>query len=82
MEYTEGPKMAASLEQHVRSYGVQIITNQRAEQLVPAARDGDMLGIKLASGATLHAKTVILSPGARWRQTGVPGEDRAIATRA
>ena len=74
VEYTEGPKLAAAMEAHVRSYGVQLITNQRAELLVPAPRDGDMLGIKLASGATLHAKTVILSPGARWRQTGVPGE--------
>ncbi len=74
VEYTEGPKLAASMEAHVRSYGVQLINNQRAEQLIPAAHEGDMVGVKLASGATLQAKTVILSPGARWRQTGVPGE--------
>ncbi len=74
VEYTEGPKLAASMEAHVRSYGVQIISNQRAEALLPATQDGGMTGIKLASGATLLAKTVILSPGARWRQTGVPGE--------
>ena len=73
VEYTEGPKLAASLEAHVRSYGVQVITNQRAEELIPA-QDGGMTGVRLASGATLQAKTVILSPGARWRQTGVPGE--------
>ena len=74
VEYTEGPKLAASMEAHVRSYGVQIISNQRAEALIPATLEGGMTGIKLASGATLQAKTVILSPGARWRQTGVPGE--------
>ncbi len=74
VEYTEGPKLAASMEEHVRSYGVQIISNQRAEALIPAAKDGGMTGVKLASGATLESKTVILSPGARWRQTGVPGE--------
>ncbi len=74
VEYTEGPKLAASLEAHVRSYGVQLITNQRAEELIPATPDVGMTGIRLASGATLQAKTVILSPGARWRQTGVPGE--------
>ena len=74
VEYTEGPKLAASMEAHVRSYGVQMISNQMAEALIPATQDGGMTGIKLASGATLLAKTVILSPGARWRQTGVPGE--------
>ncbi len=74
VEYTEGPKLAASMEAHVRSYGVQLISNQRAEALLPATQDGGMTGVRLASGATLHAKTVVLSPGARWRQTGVPGE--------
>ncbi|MDI1254416.1 alkyl hydroperoxide reductase subunit F [Thermomonas sp.] len=74
VEYTEGPKLVASMEAHVRSYGVQIISNQRAEALIPASLASGMTGIKLASGATLLAKTVILSPGARWRQTGVPGE--------
>jgi len=74
VEYTEGPKLAASLEAHVRQYGVEIITAQRAKALHPAAREGGLVGVELDSGATLQAKTVILSPGARWRQTGVPGE--------
>ena len=74
VEYTEGPKLAASLEAHVRQYGVDIITAQKAKALHPAAREGGLVGVELESGATLQAKTVILSPGARWRQTGVPGE--------
>ena len=74
VEYTEGPKLAASLEAHVRSYGVELITAQRAKALHPAVREGGLVGVELDSGATLQAKTVILSPGARWRQTGVPGE--------
>jgi len=74
VEYTEGPKLAASLEAHVRQYGVEIITAQKAKTLHPAAREGGLIGVELESGATLQAKTVILSPGARWRQTGVPGE--------
>ncbi len=74
VEYTEGPKLAASLEAHVRSYGVDVITAQCAKALHPASADGELIGIELESGATLRAKTVILAPGARWRQTGVPGE--------
>jgi len=74
VEYTEGPKLAAALEAHVRSYGVELVTSQRAKALQPAAAEGGMVGIELDSGATLRAKTVVLAPGARWRQTGVPGE--------
>ena len=74
LEYTEGPKLAASLEAHVRHYGVEVITAQRAKALHPAAREGGLVGVELESGATLRATTLILSPGARWRQTGVPGE--------
>jgi alkyl hydroperoxide reductase subunit F len=74
VEYTEGPKLVSMMESHVRSYRVEMINHQRADALVPATQEGGMTGVKLASGATLLAKTVILSPGARWRQTGVPGE--------
>ena len=74
VEYTEGPKLAASLEAHVRQYGVEVITAQRAKALHPAAQEGGLVGVELESGATLQGKTVILGPGARWRQTGVPGE--------
>lgn len=74
---TEGPKLAAALEQHVRDYDVDLINLQRAEKLVHA-RDTDhgLHEVKLASGATLRARSVVLATGARWRQLGVPGEER------
>jgi len=72
--YTEGPKLAAALEQHVRDYQVDVMNLQRAEQLVPAGADG-LVEVKLANGASLKSKTVILSTGARWRQMNVPGEN-------
>ena len=67
---TEGPKLVAALEQHVRQYEVDIIDGQRAEALVP----GDLAEVRLAGGASLRAKAVILATGARWRELGVPGE--------
>ena len=70
---TEGPKLAASLENHVKTYDVDIINLQRAEALLPADETG-LLGVKLASGATLRSRSVILSTGARWREMNVPGE--------
>jgi len=73
--YTEGPKLAAALEGHVKDYGAGIMNLQRAKQLVPAAMPGGLIGVALNNGAMLKAKTVILSTGARWRQMGVPGEE-------
>ncbi|GMG86624.1 alkyl hydroperoxide reductase subunit F [Biformimicrobium ophioploci] len=69
--YTEGPKLAANLEQHLADYDVDIITGQKAAGL---ARDGK-LQLALESGATLSSRAVVLATGARWRQLGVPGED-------
>lgn len=73
--YTEGPKLAAQLEGHVKENGVDIMNLQRAEKLIPAAREGGLHEVVLANGANLKARTVILSTGARWRQMGVPGEE-------
>jgi NADH-dependent peroxiredoxin subunit F len=70
---TEGPKLAAQLENHVKTYDVDIMNLQRAEELLPADKDG-LLTVKLASGATLRSRSVILSTGARWREMNVPGE--------
>lgn len=73
--HTEGPKLAAQLEQHVRDYDVDVMNLQRATALVPAGADG-LVEVKLENGASLKSKTVVLSTGARWRQMGVPGEDQ------
>jgi len=73
--HTEGPKLVTALEQNVRNYDVDIMDLQRAEQLVPAGQPGGMIEVKLASGASVRSKSVILSTGARWRQMNVPGEN-------
>ena len=72
---TEGPKLVAALEQHVREYDVDIMNLQRAEALVPAGADG-LHAVRLASGATLQARSIILATGARWREINVPGEQQ------
>jgi alkyl hydroperoxide reductase subunit F len=71
---TDGPKFAAALEAQVRAYGVDLMNGQRVQALEPAAAPGDLGSVKLANGAELKARAVILSPGARWRSVGVPGE--------
>lgn len=68
--YTEGPKLVANLEQHVKDYDVDLITEQKAASL----KQSDYIEIGLASGATLKTRSVILATGARWREMKVPGE--------
>ncbi|QYK08426.1 alkyl hydroperoxide reductase subunit F [Shewanella mangrovisoli] len=67
---TEGPKLVANLEAHVRDYEVDIMDNQKAVKL---ASDG-LFELELASGATLRSRTILLATGARWREMNVPGE--------
>ncbi|MDK9696052.1 MAG: alkyl hydroperoxide reductase subunit F [Siculibacillus sp.] len=74
VSHTEGPKLAAALEAHVGDYGVDVMKMQKATALVPAASPSDPIVVELASGASLKARSVILSTGARWREMGVPGE--------
>lgn len=74
VQHTEGPKLVAQLEQHVKEYAVDVMNLQKATELVPAGAD-DLHEIRLENGASLKTKTLILSTGARWRQMNAPGED-------
>jgi len=71
---TDGPKFAAALEAQVRHYDVDIMNLQRADKLIPASEPGGLVQVQMANGATLKARSVILSTGARWRNVNVPGE--------
>ena len=71
---TEGPKLVRAMEEHVREYDIDVMNLQRASRLVPATEAGGLHTVEFESGASLQAKTVILSTGARWREMNVPGE--------
>ncbi|SEU00640.1 alkyl hydroperoxide reductase subunit F [Lacrimispora sphenoides] len=69
--YTEGPRLAEILEQHVSNYDVDIMSAQRARRL----ERKELIEVELENGAVLKSKAVILSTGARWRNVGIPGEE-------
>ncbi|GAL11497.1 alkyl hydroperoxide reductase protein F [Vibrio astriarenae] len=72
---TTGPKLVASLEEHVKEYGVDIMSEQRAANIIDAKdTDDGYTHVVLESGAVLRSRTVITSTGARWREMNVPGE--------
>ena len=68
--YTEGPKLAENLKEHVKRYNVDIINLQKAKNI----RRKELLEVELEKGAVLKSKAVIIATGARWRNVNVPGE--------
>jgi alkyl hydroperoxide reductase subunit F len=70
IKYTEGPKLAANLEEHVKEYDIDLIKAQRTKRLTK----NELIEVELENGAVLKSKAVILATGARWRNVNVPGE--------
>jgi len=71
---TDGPKLVANLEEHVRGYDVDIMNNNKAQKVRRNEQTG-LIEVLLANGAMLLSKSVLLATGARWREMNVPGEN-------
>lgn len=69
---TEGPKLVANLEEHVKDYDVDIMAGHKATGLSLA--DDGTVELQVEGGATLRSRSVLLATGARWREMNVPGE--------
>lgn len=55
--YTEGPKLMAQVEEHTKSYDVDIIKSQ----LATGIEKKELIEVTLANGAVLKSKTAILA---------------------
>ncbi|MNK06287.1 NADH dehydrogenase [compost metagenome] len=69
--YTEGPQLAAQLNQHVASYPIKVFENRRVKKI---HTEGKTKAIELESGEHLTADSIIVTTGAKWRELGVEGE--------
>jgi alkyl hydroperoxide reductase subunit F len=69
---TEGPKLVAALEEHVKEYDVDIINLQKAKKL--SKNGGNYYEVELEAGGKLESKSIVIATGARWRELGVKGE--------
>jgi len=67
--YTEGPDLAAQLNKHVTSYPVQMLEHRRVQKI-----DRENKIIHLEGGEFVHAKSIIITTGAKWRELNIPGE--------
>lgn len=73
-KYTEGPKLAAALEEHVNDYEVDVMKAQSATGFTPAANPGEAHTVHFGDEASLKARQVVIATGANWRLMNVPGE--------
>ena len=71
---TEGPKLVASLEAHVKDYDVDIMNDQRVKNIIESDVEGGLITVELENGASLQTRSTIIATGARWREMNVPGE--------
>lgn len=74
MKYTEGPKLAAALEEHVNAYEIDVMKAQAATGFTPASEPGGVHTVHFGDDATLKARQVVIATGANWRLMNVPGE--------
>jgi alkyl hydroperoxide reductase subunit F len=68
--YTEGARLTADLDKHVRTYDIDVLEHRRVERVV----DGPEKELWIAGGERIKAPTLIVATGAKWRELGVPGE--------
>ena len=71
---TEGPKLVASLEAHVKDYDVDIMNDQRVKNIIESDEEGGLITVELENGASLQTRSTIIATGARWREMNVTGE--------
>jgi len=68
--YTEGPKLAADLDKHLRAYPIELLEHRRVERIT----NGESKEIWLKGGEILTTDAIIMATGAKWRELGIPGE--------
>jgi alkyl hydroperoxide reductase subunit F len=69
--YTEGRRLAADLEKHLRAYAIDLLDNRKVEQILDQGKQKE---VRLQGGEVLLADALIIATGAKWRELGVPGE--------
>jgi alkyl hydroperoxide reductase subunit F len=69
--YTEGRRLAADLEKHLRAYAIDLLDHRKVERILDHGRHKE---VQLQGGEVLHASALIVALGAKWRELGIPGE--------
>jgi alkyl hydroperoxide reductase subunit F len=73
--YTEGARLTADLDKHVRSYDIDLLEHRRVERVVDHGAQKELF---VQGGERIKAPILIVATGAKWRELGVPGEKEYI----
>lgn len=69
-----GMELAKKLEEHARSYPIEIVE----EKATDVSRAGNCFNVKASNDKEYHAKTLIIATGSKWKKLGVPGEEQFL----
>jgi alkyl hydroperoxide reductase subunit F len=69
-QFISGPELAAKFEEHMRTFGIALKEQERAEEV---RAEGDSIKVR-TNKASYEAKSVIIASGKKSRELGVPGE--------
>lgn len=73
--HISGFDLAKKFEAHVRAFS-DIVEVKMPERVVGVSPKGDDFSVTTEGGTTYESKAVILTPGARRKKLGVPGEEQ------
>ncbi len=74
---TTGPKLTGNLRSHIEAYQIHIREKIRVSS-IDSDKASTIHKLKLSTGETLAARSVIIATGAHWRELNVPGETENI----
>ncbi|MBF0011417.1 alkyl hydroperoxide reductase subunit F [Enterococcus casseliflavus] len=69
--FIKGTQLMDEIDIHIGQYAIDQMKNQRVIQLI---KEDQLIKVRLANGAILKAKAVVLAVGASWNKLNIAGE--------
>jgi len=71
-----GAELATRSVLQMLKFGAKMVAPVTIERITPGAAAGDLHALQLDCGATIHARTVLIAAGVRWRKLEAEGAER------
>jgi thioredoxin reductase (NADPH) len=71
-----GAELATRSVLQMLKFGAKMVAPVTIERIAPAAAAGDLHALQLDCGTTIHARTVLIAAGVRWRKLEAEGAER------
>ncbi|MGA3065586.1 MAG: FAD-dependent oxidoreductase [Tepidisphaeraceae bacterium] len=71
-----GAELATRSVLQMLKFGAKIVAPVCVDRIEPAGKSGELHSLHMDCGHTLHARTVLIAAGVRWRKLDAPGAER------